>query len=70
LENSDREDRILLTESEVQRSFRKLFSGGEITAESFERAESLVEQLRLESPLRHRLTEELDELRRLCPVDQ
>jgi hypothetical protein len=65
----DCEDGILLTESEVHRCFRKLFSSAEITEEALEKAEALIEQLRLESPLRHRLTEELDELRRLCTVD-
>jgi hypothetical protein len=56
----------VLTEEQVQRSFRNLFRSSEITSDSIERAETLIDQLRLESPLRHRLTEELDELRKIC----
>jgi hypothetical protein len=55
----------LLTEAEVQRSYRKLMRGQEITLELLDRAEALVDQLRPESPLRHRLGSELDELREL-----
>ena len=56
----------LLTESEVERSFRRLFRGQEVTTETIERAEALIDQLRCESPLRFRLSDELDELRDLC----
>jgi hypothetical protein len=56
----------VLTEAEVQRSFLRLFRSGEVTPEHLEKAESLLDNLRPESPLRHRLTEELDELRRMC----
>jgi len=56
----------VLTEAEVHRSFRKLLQKSGITPESLQRAESLVDQLRPESPLRHRLSEELEELRKLC----
>jgi hypothetical protein len=69
-ECSWREGEVLLTEAEVARNFRKIFSSGRVTSESIEKAESLIDQLRLESPLRHRLSEELDELRKLTPVDQ
>ena len=55
----------MLTESQVQRSFVRLFKGSEKTQEAFEKAEVLIEQLRPESPLRHRLAAELDELRHL-----
>lgn len=55
----------MLTELEVHRSFRRLFQAGDVNQEKLERAESLIDQLRLESPLRHRLTEELDELKQL-----
>lgn len=55
----------MLTESQVQRSFRALFRGNEISTDLLDRAEELVEKLRLESPLRHRLAEELAELREL-----
>ena len=56
----------MLTENQIQQSFRKLFRGGEVTPEMLTKAEELIAQLRLESPLRHRLTEELDELRDIC----
>ena len=53
----------MLTEAEVQSSYRKLMHGQEITVELLDKAEALVDQLRPESPLRHRLWSELDELR-------
>ncbi len=59
------EDQRLLTESEVQRSFRKLFGNTDFGEEEIEKAEVLLEQLRPESPLQHRLHGELDELRKL-----
>lgn len=52
----------LLTENEVSRSWSRIFSGG-IDTETLDRAERLLEELRPESPLLHRLTMELDELR-------
>lgn len=55
----------MLTEAEVQRSFRNLFAGGEQNMDSFEKGEALLDELRPESPLRHRLSVELEELRRL-----
>jgi hypothetical protein len=55
----------VLTESEVSRSWTKLFKAGEFTEISFERAEALLEELRPTSPLRHRLMCELAELRQL-----
>ena len=56
----------MLTEAQVQRSFRQLLKNAEVTPELIEKAEALIERLRLESPLRHRLTEQLDELRQMC----
>jgi len=53
----------LLTEKEVSRSWSRMFTGSEIESATFERAEQLLEELRPESPLRHRLTTELEELR-------
>ena len=53
----------MLTEQEVSRSWSRLFKGVEIDAEVLSRAEALLEELRGESPLRHRLTLELQELR-------
>jgi hypothetical protein len=55
----------LLTESEVQRSFRRLFREGPRNEETFQKAEKLLDELRPESPLRFRLMDELDELRKL-----
>jgi hypothetical protein len=60
----------LLTEAEVERSYRKLLKGGEITPETLEKADALLDQLRPESPLRHRLYSELDELRELSPAER
>jgi hypothetical protein len=53
----------LLTESEVSRSWSRMFTSREIELATFDRAEQLLEELRPESPLRHRLTLELEELR-------
>ena len=53
----------LLTEQEVSRSWSQVFKGSQIESASFERAEQLLEELRPESPLRLRLTLELEELR-------
>jgi hypothetical protein len=55
----------LLTESEVQRSFRNLFKGKDVPPDTFEKAEALLDELRAESPLRHRLSIELEEIRKL-----
>jgi hypothetical protein len=53
----------LLTEQEVSRSWSQIFKSGKIEPASFDRAELLLDELRAESPLRHRLTLELEELR-------
>lgn len=55
----------LLTEATVEKSFRKLFSTPTQDEATFEKAEELLDELRPESPLRHRLSQELDELRDL-----
>jgi hypothetical protein len=55
----------LLTESEVQRSFRNLFKTKDVPSETFDKAEALLDELRPESPLRHRLSIELEEIRKL-----
>jgi hypothetical protein len=55
----------LLTEAEVQRSFRNLFRGQDAPPETFDKAEALLDELRPESPLRHRLSLELEEIRKL-----
>ena len=59
------EETALLTEAEVQRSFRILFKSKELSADAFEKAEALLDELRAESPLRHRLSLELEEIRKL-----
>ena len=53
----------MLTEQEVARSWRALFRSKDCTEETFVRAEKLLDELRSESPLRHRLDAELVELR-------
>lgn len=56
----------MLTESTVENMFRQLMKTDR-NEESFEKAEELLEdELRPESPLRHRLTVELEELRSLA----
>jgi len=55
----------LLTEQEVSKAWQQLFRGKELNKETFRKAEELLENLRLESPLRHRLENELKELRKL-----
>jgi hypothetical protein len=40
-----------------------MFNGTEIDSATFDRAEQLLDELRPESPLRHRLSMELEELR-------
>jgi hypothetical protein len=52
----------LLTEKEVAASWRKLFSLREMNDDVVAKAQSLIDNLRPESPLRHRLDAELDEL--------
>ncbi len=56
----------MITEDQVHRSFRSLFSSPEITEAALEKAEELLDELRMESPLRHRLSLELEELRGLA----
>lgn len=57
----------MLTEATVERMFREIIASNENTEEKFDQAEELLEaELRDESPLRHRLSVELDELRSLA----
>jgi hypothetical protein len=53
----------LLSEQEVARSWSQIFKGNKFESDAFDRAEQLLEELRPESPLRHRFTHELEELR-------
>jgi len=54
-----------MTEEQVERSFRKLVNQSDLQSDILDRAEALLDELRPESPLRHRLAAELDELRKL-----
>jgi hypothetical protein len=53
----------LLTEHEIARAWAALFRDATRGDEAFVKAEQLLDELRPESPLRHRLATELDELR-------
>lgn len=53
----------MLTEQEVSKGWRALFRDG-MSEETFAKAEALLDELRPESPLWHRLSSELEELRR------
>lgn len=56
----------MLTESTVEQMFRSLMSDPGRDENTFDQAEELLEEeLRPESPLRHRLSVELEELRAL-----
>lgn len=55
----------MLTEQQIAQSWRRLFKSAEIDDGTFEKAEALLAELRPESPLRHRLVAELEELREL-----
>ena len=55
----------MLTESEVSRSWNRLFTSGDRSEQTFESAETLLDGLRPESPLRLRLSQELDELKKI-----
>ncbi len=60
-------ENFLLTESTVEQMFRKLMNDPQRDELRFDKAEELIEdELRPESPLRHRLSVELDELRVLA----
>lgn len=64
------EDSPLLTEAEVQRSFRKLFGKDrKVEPDAFDKAVALLDELRPESPLRVRLERELEELREIHGAD-
>lgn len=47
-----------------------MFDGKEVTVDMFTKGEELIDELRPESPLRHRLLTELDEIRQLCTAGQ
>jgi hypothetical protein len=53
----------LLTEKEMMNSWARLFRGGQFSEGLFKKAEMLLEEIKPESPLRHRLAGDLEELR-------
>ena len=53
----------MLTEQEVSRSWSGLFKDKQISGQILDQAATLLDELRPESPLRHRLDAELTELR-------
>jgi len=55
----------LLTEQQIARSWQRLFTSRELDDQIVAKAEALLAGLRPESPLRHRLSGELEELRKL-----
>ncbi len=55
----------MLTENEVSRSWNRLFKDSNFSTDAFDSAEALLDELRPESPLRHRLGNELEELKNL-----
>jgi hypothetical protein len=57
----------VLTEQEVSRSWQRLFKG-DITTDACSKGEALLAELRPESPLRHRLACELEEIRERVSV--
>ena len=58
----------MLTEAQVEKSFRALIGKQSPTESDNEKAESLLDNLRAESPLLHRLYRELDEIREKLEV--
>lgn len=59
----------MLTEREIARTWSRLFREGPYNEETFTKAEGLIEQLRAESPLRARLSDELEEIRRTSAAE-
>lgn len=55
----------MLTEQQIAKSWRNLFRASEFNADMADKAEALLKELRPENPLRHRLTQELAEVRKL-----
>lgn len=55
----------MLNERDVTTLWRRLFHGQEITPKALAEAETMLEDLNPESPLRLRLSTELDELRKM-----
>ncbi len=60
----------MLTESQVEKSFRNMISKPQLVEDDFEKAEELLDNLRAESPLLHRLSKELEEVRALATAEK
>jgi hypothetical protein len=60
----------MLDERDATRLWQQLFRGQAITEQTLSEAESVVNELRPESPLRLRLSVELEEIRRLHQQSQ
>lgn len=60
----------MLEERDATRMWQQLFRGRKITAQTLEEAETVVEELHPESPLRLRLSTELEEIRCLHQAQQ
>lgn len=54
----------MLTEQQIARSWQRLFTRGGLDEKVVAKAEAMLAGLRPESPLRHRLSAELEELRK------
>ena len=59
----------MLNERDVTKLWRHLFNGQKVTETLLAKARSLLESLSPESPLRHRLESELEDIRRLKQKD-
>lgn len=55
----------MLDERDATRMWQRLFRGQAVTSQTLAEAESVVDNLRPESPLRLRLSQELEEIRAL-----
>jgi hypothetical protein len=55
----------LLTEATVEKSFRKILEVSPLDDAICDKAEAMLDELRPESPLRHRLAQELEEIREI-----
>jgi hypothetical protein len=54
-----------MNERDVTTRWRELFKGQAITTELLKKADALLQQLSVESPLRVRFTKELEDIRKL-----
>ena len=55
----------MANESDVITMWRELFRGRQVTGDTLTKADALIDRLGLESPLRLRLSRELEEIRKL-----